>query len=170
MKRTLVLALGLLIVPAFVSAQVEVGLDAGFNLTSIDDADDKVNSFAVPAQWARIAFAAGPTLLVESLIGFDYVSEGDFNESVLLLMPGVNFLVGEQFYIRGEAGLLRIADQDDSAVQYAFGGGVGMRRPLGDAALLRLEVAADRFLENTDDFLPAHTDIRAGVGISAVIN
>lgn len=174
MKRSLVLALVLMFAPAVASAQVEVGLDAGFLISSIDDVDDNVNSFALPGQWARVAFSAGDMLSVESLVGFAWDSQGDFSESTLLLVPGLNYLVGEQFYVRGEAGLIRLSESDtgfdSSSTQYGFGGAVGLRRMLGEGAVFRAEVGVDRWLENTDDFIPARTDIRFGVGLSAVIS
>lgn len=174
MKRSLVLTLALLVAPALVSAQAEVGLDAGFTISSIQDVNDNVNSFALPGQWARVGFSAGETLMVESLIGFDWSSQGDYSSSTLLLMPGLNLLFAEKFYVRGEAGLLRLSVSDTgfdaSSTQYGFGGAVGLRNMLGDAAVLRLEAGVDRWLENTDDGVPARTDIRIGAGISAVIN
>jgi hypothetical protein len=177
MKRTLVLALGLLIVPAFVSAQVEVGLDAGFGISMIDDADDNINSFSLPGTWVRVAFAASPTILVEPVVGLEWFSVGDASGSDLLLLPGIVFLLGEQFYVRGEAGLFRESfdpgSGGDSTTQYAFGGEVGLRMPLGDSALFRAGIGVDRWLEVSENSVieePARTDVRLGVGISAVIN
>lgn len=180
MKRIFVLALGLLLAPVAVSAQVEVGVDGFFTISNPSEPDgvstsfDNTNSISLPSPAVRVAFPAGETLLVESLLGFNWSSQGDDSGSALLLMPGVNFLVGEQFYVRGEAGLMRTSFDNgtvsSSATQYGFGGGAGMRMPLGDAALFRLEAAADWWLENEDDGLLGRMDIRIGAGISAVVN
>jgi hypothetical protein len=173
MKRSFVLALSLLFTPALVSAQVEIGLDAGFSLESIDDVDDNVTSFGLPTSYARVGFPAGEMIVVETVLGFDWASVGDQSASELALVPGVNVLLGEQFYVRGEAGLMRSSFDpgtgSESTTQYLFGGGAGVRIPLGDAALFRAEAAVDRWLENSDDFIPASTQFRIGVGVSAIV-
>ena len=179
MKRTLVLGLGLLVVPAVVSAQLEVGLDAGFSILIPDDGSDNIKRFGVPSNplvpflsTLRVGFPAGETLLIESALGFTYASFGP-NDSfnALFIMPGANFLLGDQFYVRGEAGLMRLSDSgSDAQTQYAFGGGAGIRRPLGASALLRAEVAADKWLKDAGAGLDGFLDIRAVVGVSAVIN
>lgn len=179
MKKTFVLALGLLVAPQMVSAQFEVGLDAGFGI-AIPDAEgaDNITRFGVPSggflpfiapPQARVAFAAGENLLVESVLGFNYFSSGDDSLNALFLMPGVNYLVTPQVYVRGEAGLVRLSDGEDSETRYGFGAGVGMRRPLGNAAVVRFEVAGDKWLETEDGFEDGALDVRAIVGISAII-
>jgi len=183
MKRIFVLALGLLFVPAMASAQVEAGLDAFFTISNPSEPEgstgsfDNTNSFELPAPVARVGFPAGETILVETILGFNWASQGDESETALVLLPGVNFLLGEQFYVRGEAGLLRMSYDDgtdsESTTQYGFGGAAGMRMPLGDAAIFRIEAGVDRWLEAKDgDVITAlgRTDIRIGAGISAIVN
>jgi len=173
MKRSLVLALVLMFAPAMASAQVEIGLDAGLGISKVDDADNTGVSFGIPVSGARIGFMGGETLVIETLIDFGYNKIGDTKLTGLSLVPGVNLLLGEQFYVRGEAGLsyakVSSTGVDASTTQYLFGAGAGIRKPLGDGALLRLEGAVDRKLENTDDGIPASWDIRGVVGISAVV-
>ncbi len=181
MKKTFVLALGLLVAPQVASAQLELGLDAGFGIAMPDsDAEDNITRFGVPSggfvpfaspPQVRVGFAAGPTLLVESIVGFNYFSSGDDSINTLLLMPGVNFLVGPQFYVRGEAGLMRLSSSGaDAETRYGFGAGAGLRRPLGGgAALLRAEVGADKWLETESGAEDGALDIHVVVGISAVI-
>lgn len=172
MKRVFVLALALLFAPAVVSAQVEIGLDAGFNINKVDDADDTGFNFDIPTMGARVGFMAGESAVVETMLAFDYGKLGDVSGTDLLLVPGLNYLVGEQFYVRGEAGLSYSKFDDGttstSSTQYLFGAGAGIRQTLGDAALLRLEAGIDRLLENTDDAIPASWNFRLVVGVSAV--
>lgn len=171
MRRALLLTIGLLVAPAVVAAQVEIGMDAALSIYSYDnDAIDSETSIDIPGEYVRIGFPAGETLIVESTLGLSHSSQGDNSYTTILLLPGVNFLVGEQFYVRGEAGLWRGSDGDNSQTQYAFGGAAGLRMPLGDAALFRVEAGVDKWLENEDDFLPGAWDIRGSVGVSAVIN
>ena len=175
MKRTLVLALGLMVVPAVVSAQLEIGLDSGLSYSDVDGATDATIGFSVPTSGARVAFAAGEQLLIETRLGFDWQKEGDASGNLLSLLPGVNFLVNEQVYVRGEAGLSRFSFDDGvnpsvSGTQYIFGAAVGMRRALGTGALLRLEAGVDKALENTGDGIPSILDMHATIGVSAVIN
>lgn len=176
MKRTFVLALGLLFMPALASAQVEIGLDAGLGINKVKDADDTGFSFGIPVSGARIGFAAGESIIVETMLDLGYAKLGDVNATSLDLVPGINYLINDQVYVRGEAGLTYITADDGtgsvSGTQLLFGGGIGMRRMLGDAALLRLEGAVDRRLEKLDQDIPfpASWDIRFVVGVSAVVN
>ena len=173
MRRTLVLALGLMVVPAMAAAQVEVGLDAGFIYSDEDGAPDAAFGFSLPVSGARVGFAAGEQMIIETRLGFDWMKQGDASGSNLDLVPGLNYLVNDQIYVRAEAGLSRQSYDPgtggNSQIQYLFGGGVGMRRPLGPA-LLRLEAGVVKGLENTDDLIPSHLDFHATVGVSAVIN
>jgi hypothetical protein len=159
--------------PAMASAQVEIGVDAGFNYEKIDDVDDSFFGFGIPVSGIRVGFMGGETLVIETLIDLDYSKFGDSSSTSLGLVPGVNFLLGEQFYVRGEAGLAYFSfdngTTDGSTTQYLFGAGAGIRKPLGDGALLRLEGAVDRLLENSDDGIPASWDVRAVIGVSAVV-
>lgn len=173
MKRSLVLVLGLLVVPAFVSAQIELGLDTGIEIDVVDGLDNNT-SFHLPSTWARVAFTWGESLLIEPLLGFEAYSEGDLSETTLMLIPGANYLLGEQFYLRGEVGVARYSASDTgvdtSWMQYGLGGGAGMRMRLGDSALLRLEAAVDYWLENADDGAPQRTNVRVVAGASAIIS
>ncbi len=178
MKRTLVLSLGLLLMPQVAAAQLEIGFDVvGLTYTDVDGAADAEIGVSLPASGARVAFPASPQLLIETRIEADWDKRGDVSGSQIFLVPGVNFLVNPQVYVRGEVGLLRVAGDNRtvsaSGTQYLFGGAVGMRRPLaGGAALLRFEGGVAMGLENTDSDIPfaKTTIIHAGVGISAVIN
>jgi hypothetical protein len=175
MKRIMVLALGLLFLPALVSAQVEVGLDAGLTFEKIDDVDDSAIDFSVPTSGARIAFAGGESMLIETLLAFGYGKQGDDSGMALALVPGLNFLLSEQLYLRGEAGLNYVSFDNGSGgvsgTQFLFGAGVGIRKPLSEAAVLRFEGALDRFLESLDGDIPfaASWQFRAIMGISAVV-
>ena len=174
MKRIMVLTLGLLVGPALVSAQVEIGIDAGFSFESISGVDDNVIGFGLPTSGMRLGFMAGEQIIVETRMGADYFKFGDNSGTDIDIVPGINFLVNDQFYVRGEAGLTRSSFDDGtgsvSSTQYLFGGAVGIRRPLGEGAVLRIEGGVDRWLENSDDFIPASTEVRVGIGVSAVVN
>jgi hypothetical protein len=173
MKRSIVLTLGLLAIPTFATAQVEIGIDAGLSIESIDDVDDNVTSFSIPSG-VRLGFGAGESVLVESRVAFERRSQGDVSITALGFVPGINFLVGEQLYLRGEAGLsylkLDSGTDDGSVTQYMLGGAAGLRIPVRDNVLFRPELGVVRFLENTDDGIPANWEFRLQAGISAVIN
>jgi hypothetical protein len=107
MKRVAMLTLGLWAAPVFSAAQVEIGLDAGVVISAIAGADDHVTSGKLAAEWGRVAFVAADAILLETLLGFEYYGEGDYSENALLLMPGLNYLLGERFYVRAEVGVDR---------------------------------------------------------------
>jgi len=173
MKRGILLALGLFAVPALASAQVEVGLDAGFQYEKADGADDAQTGIGVPLSGARVGFAAGEQVIIETRLGFDWAKEGDYSATSLGLLPGVNVLFGDGMYVRGQAGLQYVSidfgNGSESATQYAFGAGLGMRRMVTDGALVRLELGVDKALENEDDGLPSSWRVGLIVGVSAVL-
>ena len=175
MKKTIVLALGLTVVPQLAAAQVEIGLDFfGLGYADTDGAADAQISVGIPESGLRLGFSAGPQLLIETRLEFDWDKEGDTSGRSLLLLPGVNYLLNEQIYLRANVGLANFSVDVSptvtvSGTQYIFGGGVGMRRPLGDGAVLRLEAGADQWMENTDDGIPSSLDIHGTVGVSAIV-
>jgi len=174
MKRALLLALGLLVAPSVASAQLEVGLDAGLTYEKVQDEDDAAIGIGLPLSGARLGFAGGEQIIVETRLDFGWDKQGDESSTSLALLPGVNFLFGENMYVRGEVGLSYFSFDngvvDGSFTQYIFGGAVGMRRPVGEGALVRLEAGVDRLLENSDDFQPASWLIGLTVGVSAIVN
>ncbi len=174
MKRTIVLALGLLLVPSVVAAQVEIGMDAGLSIESVDDDPDDLTSFSLPVSEVRVGFAAGEMMIVETRVALGYLSVDDFSATDFGLVPGVNVLLGDRFYVRGEAGLmyssLDTGTADESATQYLLGAGAGLRVPVVESVLFRAEAGVDRWLENEDEFIPASWEFRLVAGVSAVIN
>ena len=157
--------------------RVEIGLDAGLGIISYDDVSgvsiDGETFFDIPSHTMRVGFPAGDQFIVETRLEGSYWSSGDESETTFTILPGVNFLLGEMFYARGEVGLRRGSFDDgsfsDSATQYAFGGAVGVRNMIGSGAVLRAEVGVDRWLENEDDGLLAAWEIGIVVGGSLVI-
>jgi hypothetical protein len=175
MKRTFVLALGLLVAPQMASAQVELGLDFfGLNYSKVDGDDDASISVGIPESGLRVGFNAGPQMIIETRMEFDWDKHGDESGRNLILVPGLNYLVNDQVYVRGNIGLANFSFDPGtgtsvSGTQYIFGGAVGIRRALGSGAVLRVEGGADQWLENQDDFLPSELDIHGSVGISAIV-
>ncbi len=174
MKRILLVALGLLVMPAMASAQVELGVDF-FGLAYVDEDGQADASIGVslPVSGFRVAFPAGTQMLIETRMEIDWSKQGDASGRGVTLVPGLNYLVNEQIYIRGEAGIDHFSfDNGGGAVsgtQYLVGGGVGTRRPLG-MGILRLEAGVVKALENTDDGMPSWLSIYASAGASVVVN
>jgi hypothetical protein len=174
MKKIVVLALGLLLAPQAASAQLELGFDFfGLSYSDVDGLTDAIIGLGIPASGLRIGFDAGPRMIIETLLEFDWDKQGDASARSLLLLPGLNYLVNEQFYVRGNIGLSNFnADNGTvsvSGTQYIFGAAAGIRRALGSGAVLRVEGGVDQWLENADDGLPKELDIHGTVGISAIV-
>jgi len=175
MKRMLVLALGLLVAPQVASAQVELGLDFfGLNYSKDDGADDATIGFGVPQSGLRVGFNAGPQILIETRLEFDWDKQGDVSGRSLMLLPGINYMVNDQLYVRGNIGLANSSFDPGtgtsfSSTQIIFGGAVGTRRPLGSGAVLRVEGGVDQWMEDEDAGQPKALDIHGEVGISAII-
>jgi hypothetical protein len=176
MKRMIgILALGLMAAPAAVSAQFEVGVDFfGLSYTKIDGLDDALITVDLPVSGMRFAFPAGAQMLIETRIEADWQKVGDSSDRSLTLVPGLNYLVNEQLYVRGEVGLQHFKSDDGtnpaiSGSQYLFGGAVGTRRPMG-MGIMRLEAGVVKALENQDDFLASWFAIHASAGFSVAVN
>jgi Outer membrane protein beta-barrel domain len=176
MKRALLIALAALAMPVLAQAQVEVGVDAGLGIQKMSGATDKDISIDIPTSGLRVGFAGGESLIVETMLDFGWDKYGDQKTTFLTLVPGVNFMVTPQVYVRGEAGLNYFkydsGTGSSSQTQYVFGGAVGTRKMLGEGALLRLEAGVDRGLEKKDSgvvTIPASWDFRLVAGISAVV-
>ncbi|MEQ1855180.1 MAG: hypothetical protein ABL963_01855 [Longimicrobiales bacterium] len=175
MRRTLVLALGLMVVPAMASAQVELGFDFfGVTYNDTDGAQDATIGVSLPLSGLRVGFMAGPQMIIETRMGFDWEKEGDASGRSLTLVPGLNYLVNDQIYVRGEAGLENFsfdngAGTSFSGTQYVFGAGLGTRRPFG-MGILRLEAGVQKALENTNDGIPSSLNIYGSAGASIAIN
>jgi hypothetical protein len=170
-----VLAIGLLVAPQAVHAQFELGLDFfGLTYTDIDDGvDDAAIGVGIPESGLRVGFNAGPQMIIETRMEFDWDKRGDLSGRSLLLLPGLNFLVNEQVYVRGNVGLYNQAFDngvvDGSATQYIFGAAAGIRRALGSGAVMRVEAGVDQMMENEDEGIPKELRIHGSVGVSAIV-
>jgi len=175
MRRVLLIALGVLAMPALAQAQVEIGLDGGLAVRSVKNTDKQI-SFDIPSADMRLGFASGESIIVETILGASYNKQGDNKFSWVNLTPGVNFLFSPSAYVRGEAGLMYYKTDNgttsDSSTQFQLGGAVGTRKMMGEGTVLRLEAGVDRALEKKDAgvvTMPASWNFRVLVGISAVV-
>jgi hypothetical protein len=112
-------------------------------------------------------------MMIETRMGFDWTKQGDVSFRDLTLIPGLNYMINEQVYVRGEAGLSNSSYDPGtgsiSQTQYLFGGGVGMRRALG-MGVFRLEAGVVKALENTDDNIPGSLDIHLSAVVGVAVN
>jgi hypothetical protein len=174
MKRILVLALGLLVAPHAASAQVELGLDFfGLRYNDVDGDPDATIGVGIPESGLRVGFNAGPRMIIETRAEIDWDKQGDASARGITIVPGLNYLVNDQFYVRGNIGLSNFNVDNGtvsfSGTQYIFGAAAGIRRALGSGAVLRVEGGVDQWLENEDDGLPKELDIHGSVGVSAIV-
>jgi len=157
----------------------EFGIDAGFNLSILDE-QDNILTFGLPAtdfgsflQNLRIGYFTSETFEIESSIGLSYLSQSNAKFWRLgLTMEGVyNFPRGSDPsdenaipFLRGGGILTVWGDDDETLTQLGLGLGVGTKLPLGSQWALRLEIGGARYFEN-DDFL-SHWDVNGSVGFS----
>jgi len=176
MTRTAVtLITALLLIPVGVNAQVELGIDAGLTVDMYDDQGgfeiDNLNSLALPASWLRVGFGATEMISVETAVSFQRLSQGDNSLTTIVLVPGVNIAIGESgFYLRGEAGLQRISDDDDGVTQFSVGAAAGLKKAIKDGPIsFRLEGGFAKWLEKEGEAL-GYNRLRILMGISATVN
>jgi len=158
----------------------EFGIDAGFNVTYVDDEDGSILSVGVPTaefglllQHLRVARFLTPGIEVESSVGFSYL--GDHGYSLWRLGVGVdgiyNLVAGEDPgstrpipFLRA-GGVLNVYGQEQSSeTQLGLGAGAGVRFPLGNRFALRVEAGGARHFET--DELQGHWDVTGSVGLS----
>jgi len=175
MKRALpFLFAGLLLAPAAASAQLELGIDGGLTIDmyDVDGFDvDNLNTFAFPASWLRVGFGATEMISVETALSFQRLSQGDNSLTTIVLVPGVNVALGESgFYVRGEAGLQRISDEDDGVTQFTVGVAAGLKKAINEGPIaFRLEGGFGKVLEKENEAL-GYNRVRLLMGISATVN
>ena len=175
MKRTWIMALALLWAPGSVAGQVELGVDFfGIDYYDEDGASDAAIGVSLPVSGMRVGFPAGSNIIIETRLEFDWFKQGDGSARDLTLIPGLNYLINEQIYLRGEAGLSNFSfdpgtGSSISGTQYIFGGGVGTRRSFG-MGILRLEGGVQIGTENADDGIASYTNIYGSAGVSVTVN
>lgn len=166
MKRALLLAIGLFLLPSVGQAQVELGVDAGLIVNRGDG--ESSTTFRIPTATFRFGFPR-ESISFESLFGVAIVNEFDETVTTIALLPGIVFTLGSNVYLRGEVVVTYVREAGSGASQFGFGGAVGTKRQIGDGPVfLRFEGGVDRLLKN-DDFASA-TEFRALVGFSVVVN
>ena len=176
MMRKLFAVAVLLLVPSVAQAQnLELGLDMGLILENGFDTQDDVTNIVLPAPFLRAGYGVSENLSIEGLVSFNRASSDGTSLSTLLLLPGVNFQMSEDFYLRGEVGLQRVSFDtdgfDDSATQLGFGVAAGMRRAINDGPVSwRIEGGFTRWAEDEDAGQEAYNAIRLLFGFSAVVN
>ena len=164
----------LALLPATASAQLEVGIEAGLSINTFDGPDN-LTGISIPTSPARLGVEAAENLMIEMLFNVARVSQGESSNSVLTLIPGLNFALGESgAYARGEVAIQRAAfdtgGSDGSRTQFGLGGAIGLKKPIeGSPVFYRLEAGFDRWLENEDDQLAAFNAIRFLFGLTMVV-
>jgi len=165
MRRVLLVALVLAVLPQFAAAQVEIGVDGGLVIDRSNGST--VTQFSTPISAFRLSFPR-ESFTFESLISVNVISANDETVSILSLIPGLAFSLSPNVYLKGEVAITYLSGGGSSANQFGFGGAIGWKRQLGDGPVsVRLEGAVDQMLEN-DDF-SATTEFRGTAGISAAV-
>jgi len=176
MKRSMLFAMGLLLVPVAAHGQLEIGLDAGMSLNTGFEVGESETAFSIPTGYARVGVPAGNALSIEALLGFDYFSSGDNSVNQITFVPGANFSFGTGGgYVRGEAAVTRVGSDNgttsNSSSQFGLGAAAGLKKAIaGGPVSYRLEAGFLRWLENADDGREAFNQLRVLFGISAAVN
>ncbi len=165
MKRLLLIAVGIAVLPIGVAAQTEIGLDAG--ATILRAGGSTATLIQVPTSWARIGFHTGDQIIFESLVTALHTRGGGSSATVLTLIPGLTFLLDEKGYLRGEVGIQYGSGGGSSATDWGFGGAVGRRKPiLNGAAIFRIEGGLMVWPNDGGDLY----QFRFVLGLSTVLN
>lgn len=170
----LIAALGLLFIPGRGSAGerpgLELGLDGGLVVSSIDDVHDNVTQLAFPFQRFRIGVMPSETAGIESAVSLNYLDAGSSTITTYGLGFSLilNLVTGQSsaipFVRAGWTFEAFDTNLTDSMIQYGLGWGLGVKIPAMEQLAIRMELAASRFIEN-DDFR-ARWDFAGLFGIS----
>lgn len=174
MHRVLLAATLVVAFPATSAAQVEIGLDGAVGIYDYDESDDNVTIVRIPEPLLRLGFPVGERVVLEPLVAFASISSGGSTSTQVQFVPGVAILFSDEgrprFYLRGEVGVIRVGGSGDSATQTGVGGAAGIRIPMRDNAIFRLEAAIDKWGKNEDAFVPGYVAVRFATGFSAVVH
>lgn len=165
--------------PALAAGEFELGFDAGFTVSRIDDVDDDLVTAGFPApgfgpllQNLRVGYLVTPVFEVESSMGFSYLSQGGDSFWRLgwglsgLIHPGSADRPPERagLYFRAGAQVDVVGGDNESETQLGAGAGVGAKLGLGDRWALRPEAGVVRRFET--DERPGSWDLSGSVGFS----
>lgn len=151
--------------PAAAQGGVELGLDGTISRVTSDGGDFTMVS--VPVSRVRAGFYLNEMVSIEPSLSFQWQDYDGGSSSAVALGAGLQYhFNGDRArtrpFVEGNVQLnyfsekVDAIDFDESATQFAFGGGVGVKTPLADRFDLRLEAFVQHALE-TDDFLSSTT-------------
>ena len=134
-------------------ASAELGVDAGVDLLRFENENSTVISLPMGGDFFtflpgfRVGFDAGEHLSIEPAVGFVRASEG--GDSISLIKLGASLLANlttdrskAQPYLRGGGSVLMVSGFDEDESQTFLGGAVGVRVPVKDPFMVRLEAGA----------------------------
>jgi len=173
------------LMPPGIARAVELGIDAGVNVSMLDNSEQKTIGVGIPLnegldilsiQTARLGLPVSSSGQVETSLGFSLVRQEGFsgNSSTLAhFLGGLSYL--QPFssatprsspYIRGGVQFRVLAASDETPVnQFGFGAGLGYRWKIGQVFGGRVEGFGARWPENDD--IRGHWDLTFRVGLSA---
>lgn len=170
MKRPALLVVALLLAARGGAAQErvpEIGFDATLTATKAQG-EAGVRVLDAP-RWLRIGVVpAEEGLLLEGAVRWTRVSSGGEASGAVELRPSASWLWGEEGsarpYLGVVAGLSRLSGGRDATTQTSLGLAGGVRLPLSDRSVLRLEVGWEHAFASGG--LPATHRLWMGAGVS----
>jgi hypothetical protein len=125
----------------------ELGVDAGVVFT-LDD--PKATSFQIPFQGIRMGFYISPVVSIEPSFRFNHnsigdVSSTDYGVGLGLLYHFSASRMANQLYVRPFIGLDGTSGDFGSNSTFSFGGGFGVKVPIGSRFASRFEANLTHF-------------------------
>jgi len=173
------IGLTLLALAAFPArAEVELGVDFGFNRTSYDElggtpVDADLSRIEIPVPEFRVGLPLSEILSLEPRTSVQILSGGGETLSILSLDAAVHAhlspdLSSTRGYFGGGPSLVRFSGNGESASQIGFFAEGGVKMPVGSSFLFRVGAGYKRQFENEDDFLPSTNIVFVKLGFSAL--
>jgi hypothetical protein len=128
----------------------EIGVDAGVIFT-LDD--PKATSFQLPIQGIRMGFYLSPAVSIEPSLRFNHNSIGDVSTTDYGLGLGLLYhfstsRMANQLYVRPFIGLDGTSGDLGSNSTFSFGGGFGVKMPIGNRFASRFEANLTHFSDD----------------------
>jgi len=153
---TICLAMALTVFAAPAAAQVELGWDAAFAVTSISDCDlcDNVTTVTLPSGEFRAGFFVSPTVQIEPGVSLALVSSGGTTVTVISLGADLLYHFSEdatksQVYLAVGPGLALVSG-GGTVSQFSLGAKLGVKLPASDQLSFRIAGGYERGFENDD--------------------
>ncbi len=170
---TALVAVSLLSAPVQAQARaVEFGMDLGVTVTNFEDSDITLIEVGIPAQRLRVGAFISDQVSIETSVAFSLVDVDDFTTTTTDLALGVNIHstpnhMDLRVYAAPFGGVSIVSLDDETDTQWSAGAALGLKAPVREIFLVRIEASYARGFENSN--VAGSNNFQGVVGLSFLV-